>query len=73
MARAGLGSSWHCLFANDFDLKKGETYRANWGSDALHIGDVRSVKIRAITGPRRSRLGVLSLSGSFARGRGRRS
>jgi DNA (cytosine-5)-methyltransferase 1 len=50
MARAGLGSSWHCLFANDFDPKKGETYRANWGGDALHIGDVRMVKPEQLPG-----------------------
>jgi DNA (cytosine-5)-methyltransferase 1 len=50
MARAGLGSSWHCLFANDFDHKKGQTYRANWGADALHIGDVRAVKTEQLPG-----------------------
>ena len=31
MARAGLGDSWRCLFANDFDPKKVSTYEANWG------------------------------------------
>ena len=31
MARAGLGSDWTCLFANDFDRKKGATYQLNWG------------------------------------------
>ncbi len=31
MARAGLGSGWKCLFANDFDRKKGVTYQLNWG------------------------------------------
>jgi hypothetical protein len=30
MARAGLGTQWKCVFANDFDRKKGETYRKNW-------------------------------------------
>lgn len=30
MARAGLGSDWQCVFANDFDLKKIESYRTNW-------------------------------------------
>jgi DNA (cytosine-5)-methyltransferase 1 len=43
MARAGLGSGWSCLFANDFDPKKGESYAANWGSGHLHIGDVAAV------------------------------
>ena len=28
MARAGLGEDWTCLFANDFDPKKGDAYRA---------------------------------------------
>jgi len=31
MARAGLGPEWSCLFANDVDVKKGATYKANWG------------------------------------------
>ena len=50
MARAGLGSSWKCLFANDFDRKKGETYRANWGSDALLVGDVRTLETKQLPG-----------------------
>ena len=32
MARAGLGPSWSCLFANDFDPKKAASYAANWGA-----------------------------------------
>lgn len=47
MARAGLGPRWHCVFANDFDHKKAESYRANWSDGALlsdlHVGDVRDV------------------------------
>ena len=27
MARLGLGSSWNCLFANDFSEKKAAAYR----------------------------------------------
>ena len=50
MARAGLGSSWKCLFANDFDRKKGETYRANWGADALLVGDVRTLETKQLPG-----------------------
>jgi DNA (cytosine-5)-methyltransferase 1 len=50
MARAGLGDGWRCLFANDFDHKKIETYRANWGSDALHEGDVRAVTLAQLPG-----------------------
>lgn len=43
MVRAGLGESWNCLFANDFDAKKCETYRRNWGPSELVPGDVRSL------------------------------
>jgi DNA (cytosine-5)-methyltransferase 1 len=43
MARAGLGDSWRCLFANDFDEKKVSTYKANWrGGDIAHC-DVASL------------------------------
>jgi DNA (cytosine-5)-methyltransferase 1 len=34
MARAGLGEAWECLFANDFDPKKGLAYQANWARGA---------------------------------------
>jgi len=45
MARAGLGAEWTCLFANDFDNKKGMSYQANWGtSGELKIGDIKQVK-----------------------------
>jgi DNA (cytosine-5)-methyltransferase 1 len=40
MARAGLGPEWHCLFANDFDHKKGRIYRENWGGEELKTADV---------------------------------
>lgn len=43
MARAGLGPNWTCLFANDFDRKKAEAYRANWGGDELLVADVRNL------------------------------
>jgi DNA (cytosine-5)-methyltransferase 1 len=43
MARAGLGEGWTCLFANDFDPRKGAAYAANWGGERLHIGDVAEV------------------------------
>lgn len=42
MARLGLGESWTCAFANDFDPVKAATYRANF-QDAeghFHQGDV---------------------------------
>jgi DNA (cytosine-5)-methyltransferase 1 len=51
MARAGLGESWTCLFANDFDAKKGLTYRRNYPTGAvLRIGDVRDVAAADLPG-----------------------
>lgn len=43
MARAGLGDGWRCLFANDFDPKKGASYADNWGDKELLVGDVAAV------------------------------
>ena len=43
MARAGLGSEWTCLFANDFDQKKAASYAANWGDEHLRVGDVAAL------------------------------
>jgi DNA (cytosine-5)-methyltransferase 1 len=44
MARAGLGDGWTCLFANDFDAKKGFAYQANWGTGGeLTVGDIRGL------------------------------
>ena len=43
MARAGLGLGWKCLLANDFDRKKGETYKLNWGSAGLIVDDIRNI------------------------------
>jgi len=48
MARAGLGSKWLCIFANDFDTKKGFSYMQNWGGDSLKISDVANVSIADI-------------------------
>lgn len=50
MARAGLGSGWKCLFANDFDRKKGATYDANWGDGEITVGDVRNVDPQELPG-----------------------
>ncbi|MFZ1962771.1 MAG: DNA cytosine methyltransferase [Roseiarcus sp.] len=50
MARAGLQHGWRCLFANDFDHKKGAIYRANWRDDSLRIGDVRSIRADEVPG-----------------------
>lgn len=42
MARIGLGDAWRCLFANDFDAVKAQTYRANFADAEAHLreGDV---------------------------------
>lgn len=50
MARAGLGDNWQCLFANDFDEKKAESYRKNWAGDRLYVKDVRDVSITELPG-----------------------
>ena len=43
MARAGLGPAWRCLFANDFDPRKGAAYRRAWGGEELRVGDVAAL------------------------------
>ena len=51
MARAGLGEGWTCLFANDFDAKKAETYRTNYpATDVLREGDVRKIEAKELPG-----------------------
>ncbi len=50
MARAGLGPRWRCLFANDFDAAKGASYAANWGAEALRLGDVDALTARDLPG-----------------------
>ena len=48
MARAGLGDSWRCLFANDFDRMKVETYEANWGAGDIKHAEVASLTLSAL-------------------------
>jgi len=50
MARAGLGSDYRCLFANDFDAKKGRSYAANWGADVLRVADVGTLTASDLPG-----------------------
>jgi DNA (cytosine-5)-methyltransferase 1 len=51
MVRAGLGPGWTCLFANDFDPRKGSAYQANWGSGGeLTVGDVRALRSSQLPG-----------------------
>lgn len=54
MARAGLGSQWRCLFANDIDKMKCATYSANWEKEGkkkhLRIGDICDVALSELPG-----------------------
>jgi len=50
MARAGLGQHWECVFANDFDPKKADSYKSNWGTGAIKLGDVALVKAEELPG-----------------------
>lgn len=50
MVRAGLGSRWRCLFANDFDYKKSTSYRENWKGQALKTKDVGKLETSEIPG-----------------------
>ncbi|TAJ80761.1 MAG: DNA cytosine methyltransferase [Gallionellaceae bacterium] len=50
MARAGLGSTWSCRFANDFDPKKAASYAANWRTEHLIIDDVAKITLADLTG-----------------------
>ncbi len=51
MVRAGLGDGWTCLFANDFDARKGLSYQVNWGTGGeLTVGDIRGIGADALPG-----------------------
>lgn len=50
MARAGLGRGWECLLANDIDEKKGASYAANWGTEALKIISVGKLTAADVPG-----------------------
>ena len=50
MARAGLGKQWECLLANDFDHKKADSYRDNWGDAELRLADVGTLSTRDLPG-----------------------
>ena len=45
MARAGLGDSWECLFANDFNQMKVDAYEANWGRRDITRCDVTKLTL----------------------------
>lgn len=50
MLRAGLGESWRCTLANDFDPRKAAAYRENWGGDELIEGDIRALTAADLPG-----------------------
>ncbi len=50
MARAGLGEAWRCLFANDFDPKKGRSYVENWGDKEFRLGDIHKLDASDLPG-----------------------
>ena len=50
MARFGLGKSWRCTFANDFDEKKAASYAANWGPGELRVDDVANLTTADLPG-----------------------
>lgn len=50
MARAGLGSLWTCLFANDFSPMKAAVYRANWGGAHLVEADIGRIAASDLPG-----------------------
>jgi DNA (cytosine-5)-methyltransferase 1 len=50
MARAGLGSEWQCLLANDISEKKAVAYKENWGEADLLVGDIFNIKLKDIKG-----------------------
>lgn len=70
MARAGLGSNWECIFANDFSAMKAQTYCENWGDCDFVLGDVKQISSGQL--PRRADLAWasfpcqdLSLAGKY--------
>jgi DNA (cytosine-5)-methyltransferase 1 len=78
MARCGLGSSWKCLFANDFDHKKSMVYRYNWKVNDLKTADIRTVTAADLPGVAELAWGSfpcqdLSLAGGGAGLKGERS
>lgn len=50
MARIGLGDRWRCVFANDLDPGKADTYRANFGAGHFREGDVGRVDAAELPG-----------------------
>ena len=66
MARAGLGSDWTCLFANDIDPKKAFSYTTNWGEQQVVVRDVAHLKLSELQGIADLVWALISLPGSFS-------
>jgi DNA (cytosine-5)-methyltransferase 1 len=43
MARLGLGPNWQCLFSNDNDSTKADSYRANFDADEFSSSDIHDL------------------------------
>lgn len=50
MARAGLGTGWKALFANDIDPAKAASYKTNWGCDDFRLGDIANLSTADLPG-----------------------
>lgn len=50
MARAGLGTGWQCLFANDLDKRKAISYKDNWTGKGLKVEDVEKLTTSDLPG-----------------------
>jgi DNA (cytosine-5)-methyltransferase 1 len=50
MARLGLGSEWHCAFANDWCEKKAAAYRAYFGGSELRVRGVADLTTNDLPG-----------------------
>lgn len=51
MARSALqATGFRCLFANDFDAKKVESYTRNWGANEIRCGDVGRLELSDLPG-----------------------
>lgn len=48
LAREGLGDSWRCLWANDFDERKQSVYVANHGADDFVLADICDVSAESL-------------------------
>ncbi len=78
MVRAGLGSAWRCIFANDNCPKKAAAYKENWGAEEIIVRDVQDVATSDLLGVADLAWASfpcqdLSLAGSGAGLRGERS